>query len=585
MSYFDLPRIYFSGTFRAAPSTINNTDSNYAEPPDLDLLWNPNGSHAFQLLTGKESWIPAGATVTPCTIRSVATSTGKIESAAGSDPLIGGLVVSTNAPSVGKLVDLDPDQQQVSQVWGMQLGIGVQGSEWLVGDYQAANFRQLFGGRAPGGFDGGLSAVYQSVLTNLQWPAYPKSPILQALQAANANRLSIRFTVDFLDTNPTLDNGDPNPNFTLGRVAGVIGPATAEEPAQMTVGRMLRKAPRTSAREAAMTVAPEPGQTSRRGAAKETLREAPPPTASREASREAVNRNMNFAPAKVDTKRSVVTIDLGNALPFQDDETPAPAGLLQLAVKTSTGNQVIGTIANTLDNYLNRAFLFDFPLGNHADAVKSNPLVVLSDNTVVMTENPSGAYVDAADYVYRMEANSTAEVTLYATVFGATPPAGQTVTLQVGSMGSGTNQQPLTVTPSTVTIGADGTATFEMSAGVPGNPRGPIDGQVYSVDFNWALDTLPDRSAGVSVHVYDLYAAPPSPSWTNDVQPIFQQFMVLYPYMKSILDLSDENTVKSNASLIAQYMRFPMTNPQFMPVTRDLSAAKTAMILKWLDTQ
>jgi hypothetical protein len=564
MSYFDLPRLCFFGTFRASPSTINNVDANFAEPPILQKLWNPKGSHDFQLLRGNEVTIPPSITVKPCTVQSVTTTSGTIVTDPASDPLIGQFVISTNSPAVGKLVDLDPDQQQVSQVWGMQLGIGDPASDWLVGDYEAAYFQQIFTSRAPGGFAIGFSAVYQSKLTNLQWPANPASPILQALKAASPDCLSIRFNVDRMDANPTLAHGVPNPNFTLGRVSGTIGPATVAEPSHITVGRMLR--PGSAAPPTALKV----------GGAKENL-PAAVPTA-------PINTNFNLAPALVDTSRNVVGIDLGNALPFNGDATPANAGQLQLAIQTSTGNVVLGAIPNTADKYRQQAFLFEFPLGANAAAAASNPLVVLSNGNVVMTENPSGAWIDAAEHVYRMDASTDAEVMLYSTVFGAPPPAGQNVDLSVGPMGNGTNQQPLIVTPQTVTLGVDGTATFTMSSGIPGNPRGPIDGQVYQVSFTWSEDTIPDGSAFVSAHVYDAFTAPATPAWT-DVLPIFKQIMILFPFMESILDLSDEATVMANAATIANFMRLPVTSPHFMPVTRDLSGPKTAMILAWLDAQ
>jgi hypothetical protein len=563
MSYFQLPRLCFFGTFRASPSTINNIDANFAEPPVLQKLWNPKGSHAFQLLKGNESFIPPSIKVKPCTVQSVTTKSGTITNPA-SDPLIGQLVVSTNTPTVGKLVDLDPDQQQVSQVWGMQLGIGDPASDWLIGDFEAAYFQQIFGPRAPGGFAIGLSAVYQSKLTNLQWPAYPSSPFLQKLKAASPDCLSIRFTLDRLDARPTLAHGAPNPNFTLGRISGTIGPSAVAEPTHITVGRMLR--PGSAPPPSALKI----------GGAKENLPAAAPAG--------PINTNFNLAPALVDPSRKVVGIDLGNALPFNADGTPANAGQLQLAIQTSTGNVVLGAIANTANNYQQQAFLFEFPLGANAAAAASNPLVVLSNGNIVMTENPTGAWIDAAEHVYRMDASRSAEVTLYATVFGATPPAGQNVDLGVSPMGSGTNQQPLSVTPQTVTLAADGTATFTMSSGIPGNPRGPIDGQVYQVTFTWNQDTIPDQTAFVSAHVFDAFTAPATPTWT-DVQPIFQQIMVLYPFMKSILNLSDEAIVIANAATIAGAMRLPVTNPHFMPVTRDLSGPKTAMILAWLDAQ
>src|SRR5258706_10024152 len=151
-------------------------------------------------------------------------------------------------------------------------------------------------------------------------------------------------------------------------------------------------------------------------------------------------------------------------------------------------------------------------------------------------------------------------------------------------MASATSRQPLAVTPQTVTLGADGTASFSMSSSIPGNPRGSIDGEVYQVSFTWSEDTIPDQTAFVSAHVFDAFTAPATPAWT-DVQPIFQQIMVLYPFMQSLINLSDEATVIANAAEIAGAMRLPVTNPHFMPVTRDLSGPKTAMILAWLDAQ
>jgi hypothetical protein len=558
MSYFDLPRLYFSGTFRASPSTINNVDSNFAEPPILQKLWNPKGSHDFQILRGNEFTIPPSITVKPCTIQSIATSSGFVTD----DPLLGQMVISTNSPAVAKLVDLDPDQQQVSQIWGMQLSIGDPNGERLVADYEPAYFQQIFTARAPGGFAAGFSAAYQSMLVNLQWPDYPASHVLQELRSISPDGLSIRFTVDRLDAKPTLPNGAPNPNFTLGRVTGTIGPASAGEPSHITVGRMLRPGSQVQ-------LAPKSG------AAKESLTADAPPA-------EMVNTNFNLAPAKVDTQRGVVAIDLGNGLPFNADGTPANAGTLQLAFQTASGFDILGTIDNTLDNYLKRAFLFEFALGGSGT---NNPLVVLSDGNVVLTENASGAWIDAAEHVYRMDASTDATVTLYSAVFGDPPPAGQSVDLTVQPMGSGTNVQPLIVTPQTVTLGHDGTATFTMSSGSPGNPRGPINGQVYAVSFTWNEDTNPDPSAFVSVHVYDALTVPATPTWTDDIFPIFQQIMVLYPFMQTILDLSDEATVAANAAIIAGFMRLPMTNPHFMPVTRDLSGPQTEMILKWLDAQ
>lgn len=566
MSYFGVPRLHFFGSFLAAPSTINNLDSNFDEPPVVHNLWNPKGKHYFQLLAGNEPTVPPKANVTPCSVTAIVTADGKFVTDPATDPLIGQLLVSTNNPTPAKLVDLDPDQQQVSQVWGMQLSLGPTGGA-LVADFVATNFQQLFPSRAPGGFGIGFSAAYQSQLVNLQWPSTIDSPLLKAWKYAGGSALSIRFTLDQLDV-PKRFPGDPN--FTIGRIAGTIGLAAAGEPQSITVGRLLRPVQPFAVRTAT-------------GIAKELLGGAP-------AAMDEINQNFNYAPALVDTKRNVVTIDLGNALPFETGGTPANAGNLEAAILTTNGAIILGPIANTLDNYRERAYLFELPLGDNADAGTSNPLVILSDGNVVLSENSSGAWIDADQQVYRLEAGATATTTLYATTFGATPAAGQTVSIASAALPNAETgvdwpapTTALTATPATATI-TNGTATIDISAGTPGNPRGSIDGLVYGITFNWAEDTNPVQGLAVNVHVFDAFDVPASPTW-SDVEPILQQFMILYPGMKEILDLSNEQTVNSNAKLIAEYLGFPISDSRHMPVTRDLSDPKRQMLLKYLAAQ
>src|SRR5207244_121272 len=192
--------------------------------------------------------------------------------------------------------------------------------------------------------------------------------------AMGTDALSIRFTVDRLDANPTLNNGTPNPNFTLGRITGTIGPASAGEPARITVGRMLRPAPKN---KPFMMM----------GVSKEALADAAAADAAK-LTAAAKPVPFNLAPAKVDATRNVVTIDLGNALAFDAAGKPVNSATLQLAVQTTSGNVVLGPIDNSPSNYLNRAFLFEVPLGTHAADATSNPLVLLRNGDVVMTENP-----------------------------------------------------------------------------------------------------------------------------------------------------------------------------------------------------
>src|SRR6266853_3909897 len=121
MSYLNIPRLHFTGKFQADPSTVNNNDSNFDptvqlsnEPPDNNLAlsntsvyWNPNGTH---------NWI-----LSDCFVCGAANDQGQF-TAPSKDPIIGAKVLSSGKYPA-KLVDLDPDNQAVSQIWGLQVQI------------------------------------------------------------------------------------------------------------------------------------------------------------------------------------------------------------------------------------------------------------------------------------------------------------------------------------------------------------------------------------------------------------------------------------------------------------------------------
>src|SRR5262245_26727390 len=121
MSYLDTPRLTFAGRFFADPSTVDNNRNNFnlgvplnQDPPgpnnNYSVGWNFQGSHVFKF--------------DRCTVRAIDTGSGP---ATAGDPLIGGAVESTldvfKYPA--KLVDLDSDQQSVSQVWGLAVRVVV----------------------------------------------------------------------------------------------------------------------------------------------------------------------------------------------------------------------------------------------------------------------------------------------------------------------------------------------------------------------------------------------------------------------------------------------------------------------------
>ena len=114
----------------------------------------------------------------------------------------------------------------------------------------------------------------------------------------------------------------------------------------------------------------------------------------------------------------------------------------------------------------------------------------------------------------------------------------------------------------------------------------PIDGQVYF--FHYGIDGHDDSVFQDIQTVYlahsDVHYTRPY-TWVNDVGPIFTQYARLTPMMRTILDMSDYRDVTKphNLNLLRKNLALDFDDPAYMPVTRDLSPVKRAMILEWLD--
>ena len=235
MSYLDNIRLVFTGKFQADVSTVNNDvrhfDNATFQPvfqkfmtgPSWNGWWNPTGSGAFRLIN--------------CSIVMVGYGDG---TTATDDAAVGLRVAASENHTSGKIVDIDPQWQLASALWGLDVRL-TDGKEpgFFSGHYRPHAFRDLWFGRmlnangSPGGGDGAASATFQSVLENVAWAGDLKgSRVLAELKDAATDGLSIRLTTfSYIDQNP---NG---PDFTLGTVSGVIGPQRAGEPESFEIGR------------------------------------------------------------------------------------------------------------------------------------------------------------------------------------------------------------------------------------------------------------------------------------------------------------------------------------------------------------
>lgn len=183
MSYLNSLRLHFFGKFQAAVSTVNNDPTHfdnatfkpaYQERPEG--WWNPRGDANWRMIG--------------CNVTSAWLSSGV--PAAADDPILTYLVADSDRTVAAKLVDLDPAQQGVSEIWGMEIRIvNSQGDTLMRANYETAPFMDIFQRWPSGKGDGSACAMYQSVLTGIEWGNIGDSPFLQQLQnAASAGLLS-----------------------------------------------------------------------------------------------------------------------------------------------------------------------------------------------------------------------------------------------------------------------------------------------------------------------------------------------------------------------------------------------------------
>jgi hypothetical protein len=595
VSYLNPLRLHFSGSFEAAVSTVNNDpvhyDSarfqpSYAEPSngtapnEMNGWFNPDGSGDWKLHD--------------CAVTSAFLADGS--PASGADPVLACLVADSDRGAAAKLVDLDPEQQLVSEIFGLEVRIvSAAGETLLRGRFEPAAFTDIWdrgtGGALPGpaGAVGDLAAgaMFQSVLTHLAWGDVGSSPFLLALREAAAGApsrsggLSVKFNVDGFSLTP-------GARFMMGRIVGTIGPASPDEPRHFVAGRQF------------MTL-PGPGGTFFSPVG-----------------------GVNFCSGVVDHATRRVYLDLGNALPTTEPGGPA-TDLGDLALCAAPAGQPgpgaaspssLGVLA--ADDYTQPSwypatagvavFPPDRPLTDVELAlVDAGPLSLVASPAggaspaVVISEPGTGVFVRADQFVFRLNPGAGAGVELYATRFGQ-PYAGAGVLtvpvpeqLQPGSPLAPGQAPPVAVPahavsyPVRVVTDERGRARLRLRAGDPGRPRDYIDGQVYALCpvlesvIVAPGDPYPYNQWNfISLLVWSGFDSGEPPTWYGDIEPVLRQYANLYPVMRGFLNLGDYESVCAHANLLAFVFDLDIGDPNSMPVSRDLSGAKRAAILRWL---
>jgi hypothetical protein len=455
----------------------------------------------------------------------------------------------------------------VSTIFGLQLRLVTQdGKPAFTGEFAAAPFTNLgtrtFGSSALSG----AGAMYQSQLIDPQgngpvWSATPpvKSAFLEELQrTAGDLPLSIRFVVYGFQVDST------QPEFPTGRVVGTIGVAQPGEPRHFALGRQLYSIGQTSPVNNAVAIV-----------AGDTL----------------ILDVANSFPVTAD--RGTVMHDMGSISVGTSTDGTSFVPLADVSYRDANWYAQSGGIAEVTLTSDQQSALAKTPL-----ALAIIPPTEPITPTVIAAEPPSGDYVRADMFVFRAEPGQPFEVKLYTTQFGE--PNDAVVTLALDPTVLVQSQIPppapkgpvpgkpenALAFPSSVQT-RNGSATVRIETSPPNNPRGYIDGQVYSVRPTLASLSGPTGPFynvwdTVSVLLFDKVIVPENPTWWGHVQPILQQYANLYPIMRNVLDLDDYASVIAHKKMLTMVFSLPEEHPNYMPVTRDLSPTKREILLKWL---
>lgn len=668
MSYLDIPRIHFAGSFYFDPGTLNNRTMNYSnyngQEPDL---WFPD--------KGNTGWNPNGvmqAFFSNCKVTSVLDDQFQVHQDAAADPLIGARVDSQGPTGVigyfegaptssSKFSDYDSDQQYRTQVNGMWLGVLIPGpnprdiSQYagFYGFLEPCNLRDLglvltSGSEIPAGGN------YFSKIDIHAWVGdVSKSPLLSAFKELCQGEVAVRFTLDAFQGK----KGTPNNDFGYGRVQGNFAPFGADELTQLAPRRVLpafSNQPSGSGDAEQVVHAPKSPADEKGSYPQplvETLSQASPANPWKWYQDNYGSYSMP-AFAKVSQDQTHLTLDFGTILPQTraDDGTTLPV-LRKFTLGYQDGaNQFIplsnGSIeltdsdfalfqsANKTISYFLQTGLFVIALEpGESEAIANRPLsLMVYDNEdkahLMRQEDAEGNYIDIDPPAIRLEQGERQAVNILWSQFGV-PVAGKDPITQLPLYAydvtwaendkmppgdkqfeyiwsitpDGTNGVPSSISFTSSPTNQNGIAAVTIIASdAPMNLGGPRVGMLSRISFLLRVpktaDTLPptgqwnqkpdqysEPASGLEFFtalVWEKYEVPDTPTWDRDVKVLMPLLAKLYPGMASKLDIGDEETLKNNSAIFISFLSKSWNDPAFMPVTRELSASRMAMLRKWL---
>ncbi|XP_019648076.1 PREDICTED: uncharacterized protein LOC109488316 isoform X2 [Branchiostoma belcheri] len=540
-------RLNFAGRFLADVSTYNNNRTNFnisTFDPQRDPEWNPKGTNDFRLVN--------------CYVTQVCLADGTCSTL---DKTVGKRIIGSDSTTTGKLVDLDTDDQTQSQIWGLQVGV----DGFFKGDFTPRSFNHMHdaceGLKCPtvSGMTR-FSAIFFSTLQNVQWVEESLSEHSEFVKQVMSLRCKPGFQLHIKLNVYNMIVVSESPDFPYGRVTGTIFAKVSETPHPYgPYNRMLWDPSGTGGRH---------------------------------------------VPFYVDSKRNKVVLDFANSMTFdiRGNVVGPSGGSLYLTqckpLPKLTLCELLEEAYNLGQINLGRNDWFNVTAGIvelsvNPKAIESTQLVVIQQKTPthcerLVEERQDGLFVQAIDdRVARKEPDEEWQMQFRTFRFGRL--AKEVFIRPIQTRPNKTRQHAITI-DSTEPSSDNGILTIKFKSEDPGEPRKEqqLDGQVYMYDIMAKMGddgsefTVLDLT--VAVHLFSQYTFTEGEvTWYEHVYPIFQQYANLYPSMKQIINLASYDDVKWKMKLLKHALNLPEKDPNYMPVTRDLSKNKRRMILSWLD--
>ncbi|MGH8128947.1 MAG: hypothetical protein ACRD0Y_09230 [Terriglobales bacterium] len=633
MSYLDLPRFSFLGSFYTEASTVDNDPAHYDPACTRPAPWqDPGGAHYFSF---HDLYRPDGVqrAFTPPLVTGGVNLNGN--ALGPNDLLLGAAVDSvgdagaggTNRVFPARLVDLDVYQQGVSTIFGFTMTIKLD-SVTISGlldrcELNNARFDRVLPTRGWNAWDsygagyGGdtyASGAFQSILRvdPKTWPSAGTSPLLDQLRASTFTdpagniMLSIRLTMDDY-RNQAWSTAD----FRIGRVLGTVGPVTYGEPTGIIGKRWLNgRAAVVNSKNPKLT---DPWY-------QPSFYGAPFQIVARQNGTQVLVAD--FSNALATTCPGGPPVDLGNAVARIGDGSTGDIGPFSI-------NQSLYTVLGGI---------VELPLNAAQWAARGQPVTININAPglapVPWAEASNGLLLQAVDRVVRLasEADSPAWqgkvcVTQWGVPAGGVQLAIEAVPVVNGIKGAtvpwvagyegDTPQATGAVKASIVPTDQNGEAVVTLqTVADPGNRSPWLESQLYFVVPYFANTPPPNlmqqgvaQEQMISCVAWSRSLANENPTW-EEVQALMAPYAKLFPAMTAVLDLTDRISFQTfalnppwqapgggppifnpptpytlpNGKTIARgaipyFLTRTIDDPRTMPVTRDLSPNRILTVL------